>query len=137
MIRDRPAPGRRITRSRGSRTGRRARNGNRRAQGPRRSPCWRARSPRNTTSDARCFARIGPALAESPIYRCQVLLISSHEEVRPRMRTVTQWLVVGALTAALAGRAIAAGVFVYPQRGLQGVTNTWDDVQGAFDYWSE
>ena len=53
------------------------------------------------------------------------------------MRTVTQWLVVGALTAALAGRAIAAGVFVYPQRGLQGVTNTWDDVQGAFDYWSE
>src|SRR5438093_140650 len=33
------------------------------------------------------------------------------------MRTVTQWLVVGTLTAALAGRAIAAGVFVYPQRG--------------------
>ena len=62
------------------------------------------------------------------------------------MRTVTQWLVVGTLTTALAGRAIAAGVFVYPQRGqspdqqkkrLQGVTNTWNDVQGAFDYWSE
>ena len=33
------------------------------------------------------------------------------------MRTVAQWLVVGTLTTALAGRAIAAGVFVYPQRG--------------------
>src|SRR5437867_2584749 len=33
------------------------------------------------------------------------------------VRTVTQWLVVGTLTTALAGRAIAAGVFVYPQRG--------------------
>ena len=33
------------------------------------------------------------------------------------MRTVAQWLVVGALAAPLAGRAIAAGVFVYPQKG--------------------
>ena len=33
------------------------------------------------------------------------------------MRTVTQWLVVGAITVTLAARAIAAGVFVYPQKG--------------------
>jgi hypothetical protein len=33
------------------------------------------------------------------------------------MRTVVQCLVAGAATLALAGRGIAAGVFVYPQKG--------------------
>ena len=34
-------------------------------------------------------------------------------------------------------RLVAAVDRQVGQKRLQGVTNTWDDVQGAFDYWSE
>ena len=44
----------------------------------------------------------------------------------------------GEIEASITNQRLAAAVDRrVGQKRLQGVTNTWDDVQGAFDYWSE
>jgi hypothetical protein len=44
----------------------------------------------------------------------------------------------GEIQDALTEQRLAAAVDrQVGQKRLEGATNTWDDVQGAFDYWSE
>jgi hypothetical protein len=72
--------------------------------------------------------------------------------VVPQMRALSSVKRITTGTAAFVGKAgiegeiedsitdqrlVAAVDRQVGQKRLQGVTNTWDDVQGAFDYWSE